>query len=211
MGDNTEKETTEHPWTLVSGRKKKIVHSTDESFNVNLDRTHPLPPPPPPQYHQQNKITEPCWFFNNGGCRHKDSTEKTADECKYLHLYSENVKRPPHLSTRKPCDKFNLEGECKWHNNCKYSHRNLIPDEWSRFYPGIPYTLRTNVQKRVQIENNVTSIEGRMNVVEFKQDGMGRDVQQIGQTLQEVVRQLRKVIGDFTQLIQKTSNFQQKS
>ena len=136
----------------------------------------------------RNKISEPCWFYNNGGCRHKDGTEKTAEECKYLHLYSDNVKRPPHLNTRKPCDKYNLEGECKWHDNCKYSHRNLTPEEWSRFYPGIPYTLKTNVQKRLQIESKISDLEGKMRVIEFKQDGISKDVQQIGQTLQQLLR-----------------------
>ncbi len=142
----------------------------------------------PRNFERSDKISEPCWFYNNGGCRHKDGTEKTAEECKYLHLYSENVKRPPHLSTRKPCDKYNLEGECKWHDNCKYSHRNLTPEEWSRFYPGIPYTLKTNVQKRLQIENKISDLEGKMRVIEFKQDGISKDVQQIGQTLQQLLR-----------------------
>lgn len=202
MGDNTENKVSDQ-WTLV-GRKKKITHST-ENNQCTFDEVHQ------PYIYQKysNKITDPCWFYNNGGCRHKDGSEKIADECKYLHIYSENVERPPHLNTRRPCDKYNLEGECKWHNNCKYSHRNLSPDEWSKFYPSVPYTLRTNLQKRVQIENNVNSIDGRMNIVEFKQDGMSRDVQQIGQTLQDVVRQLQRIIEDFSRVIQHSGAFQQ--
>jgi len=175
MGDN------DNTWTLVGKKKKRPISHPNE------EPTQPTRPETP----DVDKIDEPCWFYNNGGCRHKDGTEKTAEQCKYLHLYSENVKRPPHLNTKKPCDKFNLEGECKWHDNCKYSHRNLIPEEWSRFYPGIPYTLKTNVQKRLLIENRLADLEGRMRIMEFKQDGISKDVQQIGQTLQFIRRTLQ--------------------
>ena len=166
----------EEDWTLVSRRRK------------------PPPPPPPPlvpaPVHTSDpdliKIKEPCWFYNNGGCRNKDGSEKSADECKYLHNYSDNVKRPPHLCTKKPCDKYNLEGECKWHDNCKYSHRNLTVDEWSRFYPGIPYTLKTNIERRVQIETKLQDIESRLGIIEFKQEGLIKDVVQMSKTLHEL-------------------------
>lgn len=170
MGENNTN--TDLAWTLVSRKKRKII-------------TEPAAPPPPP-----DKISEPCWFYNNGGCRHKDGAEKTAAECKYLHQYSTNVKRPPHLNVKKPCDKYNLEGECKWHDNCKYSHRNLSPEEWSRYYPGIPYTLKTNVQKRLEIENRIEEIENRVRIMEFKQDGISKDVQQIGKYVQELLRKV---------------------
>lgn len=189
-------------WTVVGNRRRK-QHSEQQQpieqlLPLEMDGNSPLPLAdtntnsklPFDVNDIVDKIYEPCWFYNNGGCRHKDGTEKTATECKYLHNYSDNVKRPPHLSTRKPCDKFNLEGECKWHDNCKYSHRNLTPEEWSRFYPGIPYTLKTNVQKRLEIENRVLDLEGRLRILEFKQDGISKDVQQIGQTLQQLVRGL---------------------
>ncbi len=196
MGDNTYTE-GENAWTVVGNRKRKpIVRNMDDrqalsTHRIPVNHQYQHPQPQPHQFERNDKISEPCWFYNNGGCRHKDGTEKTAEECKYLHLYSENVKRPPHLSTKKPCDKFNLEGECKWYDNCKYSHRNLTPDEWSRFYPGIPYTLKTNVQKRLQIESNIQDLEGRMRVMEFKQDGISKDVQHIGQTLQQCIKELR--------------------
>ena len=190
--------TNDSSWTLVGTRKKRPLN---ESFH-NSPEPKVCPNNSPSHglgfrrgYDRNDKISEPCWFYNNGGCRHKDGSEKTAEECKYLHIYSENVKRPPHLSIKKPCDKYNLEGECRWHDNCKYSHRNLNPDDWSRYYPGIPYTLKTNIQKRIQLENKVCDIEGRMKVVEFKQDGMSKDIQIIGQGVQQCLRQLQILVN----------------
>ena len=122
------------------------------------------------------KIPEPCWFFNNGGCKHKDGTEKLDSECKYLHILSDNVKRPPHLGLKKPCDKYNLEGECKWVDTCKYSHRNLTPEEWSIYYPGIPFTLKTNLQRLSQLETQFLELERRVKILEFKQDGMIKEL-----------------------------------
>lgn len=173
----------EHNWTLVTNGKKKIILASDDSSSEGEPT-----PPPAEEESPSEKIAEPCWFYNNGGCRHKDGSEKCAKECKYLHIYSENVRRPPHLSTRKPCDKYNLEGECRWYNNCKYSHRNLTTEEWSKFYPGIPYTLRTNVQKRQQIENKLLEMEAKIQILEFKQNGISCDVQRIGQNLHQLLR-----------------------
>lgn len=133
------------------------------------------------------KISEPCWFFNNGGCRNKDGSEKTDQECKYMHYHLENVKRPSHLSIRKPCDKYNLEGECRWHESCKYSHRNLSPEEWSRYYPGIPYTLKTNIQKRLEMENKIIDLEGKLRVIEYKQECISDEVQKIGKSLKKLL------------------------
>lgn len=133
------------------------------------------------------KVSEPCWFYNNGGCRHKDGSEKTAVECKYLHETSENVKRPPHLVIKKPCDKFNLEGECKWYDTCKYSHRNLTPDDWCRFYPGIPYTLKTNIEKRLELEHKIVELEKKLYIMEFKQCGMSKDLQELKNLVSSVI------------------------
>ncbi len=193
MGDNTYKGSTnsDNTWTVVGNRKRRPpIRTMDDRQALPYARST-YTQHPNDNMERIDKISEPCWFYNNGGCRHKDGTEKTAEECKYLHLYSENVQRPPHLSTRKPCDKFNLEGECKWHDNCKYSHRNLTPEEWSRFYPGIPYTLKTNIQKRLEIESNIQDLEGRMRVMEFKQDGISKDVQQFGHNLQQCFRKIQ--------------------
>lgn len=152
-------------WITVENKKKKnndiekqtlISEVKDDSLN--------------------GKIIEPCWFYNNGGCKNKDGTEKTSKECKYLHIYSENVKRPPHLCIKKPCDKFNLEGECKWQDNCKYSHRNLTSEEWGKLYPEIPYTLKNNIQKRQNLENRIYDLECRIKILEFKQEGLSRDI-----------------------------------
>lgn len=155
-------------WTLVNNKKKKAPEPED-------------------------KIAEPCWFFNNGGCRRKDGSKKTSDECKYQHVYCDKARRPPHLNARKPCDKYNFEGECKWYDNCKYSHRNLTPDEWFRYYPGIPYTLKLNLQKRLLIEARIADIEGRIRVLEFKQEGITRDLQSIKQCQEGITRDLQSI------------------
>lgn len=175
-------------WTVVINKRKKAVEP-DEDYHHHPPQQQVLQRSPSPQFSGEPKITEPCWFYNNGGCKHKDGTEKAAHECKYLHTFSDNVKRPPHLSTKKPCDKFNLEGECRWHDSCKYSHRSLTPEEWGRFYPGVPFTIKNNVQKRIAIETKLQDIEGRMKIIEYKQDGMCRDIQYIGQLLQKYLRQ----------------------
>ena len=215
----------DNPWTLVEPRKKKITERKSpesslyrppmnrglkyvDSSETDINERIFLKEEPPKNIVQEQyeryldrtedgKISEPCWFYNNGGCKHKDGTEKTANECKYIHTYSENVKRPPHLNTKKPCDKFNLEGDCKWYDNCKYSHRNLTSEEWSRYYPGIPFTLKTNIQKRQQLEAKVFDIENRVKILEFKQEGISKDVQQIGQTLHNCVRHLKALINQY--------------
>jgi len=152
------------------------------------------------------KIEEPCWFFNNGGCRNRDGSLKNSSECKYLHVYAPNAKRPPHLYIKKPCDKFNINGDCRWQDNCKYSHRNLTHEEWEHFYPNIQYKsvvtppqipqIYTPPPAPVIVHNPPqVSIGERINIIEFRQDGIGRDVQKIGQTLQEVVRQMAKIMA----------------
>jgi len=171
-------------WIVV--KKKKGKH-TDEPHQI-VSQTLPPAISTPLDTLSETKINEPCWFFNNGGCRHKDSTEKTEDECKYLHVLSNNVRRPPHLCARKPCDKYNLEGECKWNDHCKYSHRNLTPEEWDVFYPQAPYALKTNLQKRVQLENKIHDIEEKIKILEYKLEGMSTDLQNIGRLVQNIVR-----------------------
>lgn len=180
----------ETSWTVVGSKKKKPpVQRFAPPALARPQLTHELTHHhPTPGVFRSEKISEPCWFFNNGGCRHKDGSNKTADECKYLHVSSENVKRPPHLSSCKPCDKYNLEGECKWFDNCKYSHRVLTNEEWNVNYPTIPFTLRSNVQKRLLLENRMYGLEGRIKVLEYKQEGMSRDLQNIGRNLQQLLR-----------------------
>jgi len=40
------------------------------------------------------KINEPCWFYNTSGCKNKDGSEKKDHECKYMHVKSNNVRKP---------------------------------------------------------------------------------------------------------------------
>lgn len=198
----------QEPWTVVA-RKKRFPQDQDydenglyehssEEFMIQTigEYSSPNPTGGEEQYQENpEKITEPCWFFNNGGCKHKDGSQKTGDECKYLHIYSENVKRPPHLSTKKPCDKYNLEGECTWGDNCKYSHRSLTTDEWSKYYPTIPFSLKTNLhlQKKI-LETKVNDIEERIKVMEFKQDGMSKEIQYIMQGVQKCIKNLQSLM-----------------
>jgi len=118
------------------------------------------------------KINEPCWFYNNGGCRHKDGTPKDSSECKYIHVFSNNVTRPAHLNSSKPCDKYNLEGSCRWNDQCKYSHRNLTEEEWKEVYPGVPYDLKTNIQKREFLEAKIQELESKLKIFEYKLNSM---------------------------------------
>lgn len=121
---------------------------------------------------RNEKINMPCWFFNNGGCRHKDGRLKSEKDCKYLHVYSNHIIRPPHLISGKPCDKFNLEGYCRWKDHCKYSHRLLTEEEWNVFYPTIPYALRFHIHRRQYLENKIDELQNKINILEFKLNSM---------------------------------------
>lgn len=132
---------------------------------------------------KKEKIMEPCWFYNNGGCRHKNGSNKAENECKYLHVFNNNTKKPVHLEKRKPCDKYNLEGDCKWYENCKYSHEDLTPREWSQFYPDIPYSLHTNIYKRIEMENEIKDIKNRLSILEYKQMGLIDEIKQLKHTM----------------------------
>jgi len=176
-------------WIVVTNNKrKKFDVNNDEgskklNFNTEINKDEVLS--------EIKKIISPCWFFNNGGCKHKDGTEKKADECKYLHIISENLTRPPHLSIKKPCDKFNLEGECKWGDDCKYSHRILTPEEWELTYPTIPFNIKKNMQKKAQFDNKLLDIEARLKILEFKQEGIVKDLQEFIQLFQEFIEEFK--------------------
>jgi hypothetical protein len=114
------------------------------------------------------KIYEPCWFFNNGGCRHKDGTDKDEKDCKYLHVFSTNVKRPRHLNSPRPCHKYDLEGLWRWKEQCKYSHRTLTEEEWCEFYPEVPNYLRILIQRRQFLESKLEELESRLVITEYK-------------------------------------------
>lgn len=170
-------EENDNTWTVVNRRRRTNSYGDLKAELESLE----LP----------SKIPEPCWFYNNGGCRNKDGTDKVSDECKYIHMYSDGVKRPPHLNSKKPCDRFNLEGDCRWYDSCKYSHRNLTPEEWIRHYPGIPYTLKTHTQKRVEIENKLMNLSGRIQILEFKQDGIYNDVKQLESYVRQLINKIQ--------------------
>ena len=140
---------------------------------------------------KNSKINEPCWFYNNGGCYHKNGTIKDSSECKYLHVFSNSVKRPPHLSSSKPCDKFNLEGDCKWNDQCKYSHRNLNEEEWNKYYPSVPYTLKQNIHKRQLLELRIQDLENKFKILEFK-------LNSIDQTLDSRLSNIQDILNYIT-------------
>ena len=121
---------------------------------------------------RQQKIQSPCWFYNNGGCRHKNGHIKNENECKYLHIYANNVQRPPHLTSQKPCDKMNIEGVCKWRDQCKYSHRTLSESEWKEFYPDVPFMFRFHIQRRQYLEAKVQELESKLSILEYKINAM---------------------------------------
>lgn len=97
-----------------------------------------------------------------------------------MHVKSFNVKRPVHLIVKKPCDKYNLEGSCKWGECCKYSHKTLDPEEWSKYYPDLPFSVRTNIQKRQLLENKLIELESRVKILEYKIQCMDEYVEKFG-------------------------------
>jgi len=121
----------------------------------------------------KDKIKSPCWYYNTGGCKNKDGSNKKEEDCKYLHVYSPHtLQRPQHITQTKPCDKFNLEGHCKWGDYCKYLHKNLSQEEWDTFYPGIPYALKINNQKRQMLDIKIGELESKINILEYKLKSM---------------------------------------
>jgi len=93
---------------------------------------------------KQNKIKEPCWFYNTTGCKNKDGSEKSDSDCKYMHVHVANVKKPLHIN-QKPCSKYNIDGFCKWKDSCLYSHKDLDMNEWSSQFPNIPHIVKASI------------------------------------------------------------------
>jgi len=170
MENNDELLKNNPSWTTVQCKKKRFEESC--------------------QFYDNAKILEPCWFYNNGGCHNKDGSEKLEDSCKYLHQTTEFLKRPSHLVVKKPCDRYNLEGECIWNDSCKYSHRNLSAEEWIKFYPDIPFTIKTNIKKRIIIEKRLIDLDSKIKVIEFKQEGICKDIQNLSFTLKDILSEL---------------------
>ncbi len=161
-------------WKIVPFKKKRSNVSGPDSLgeippwrrNTKVDKLEE--DCIPAQQEPEEKINEPCWFYNTIGCKNKDGSEKSDKECKYLHIKSTNVKRPTHLIIKRPCDKYNLEGSCKWGECCKYSHKPLEEEDWSKYYPNIPFSVRINIQKRQVVENRLMELESRIKILEYK-------------------------------------------
>ena len=114
------------------------------------------------------RTQEPCWFFNNGGCKHKDGSEKHDNECVYRHVYSNETTCPIQILSKRPCDKYNLEGKCSWGEQCKYSHRLLQEQEWTIYYPMIPYAYKHLLVRQPEMEKNIQEIYSLLKIIEFK-------------------------------------------
>lgn len=111
-----------------------------------------------------NKIHQPCYFFNTGGCYHNDGRVKTGDECKYLHVkVQEPLEKPQHL--KPPCKYYHLRGHCK-NPYCIFGHSELTADRWKIFfpthnYPGTNYIITNNfvwnvpTHTEVDLENSI--------------------------------------------------------
>lgn len=170
-----EKEKEPTSWTTVVGKKKLENNSNPESNLIF-----------PPGLNIENlKIKSPCWYFNTGGCRNKDGTPKSEENCKYLHVYSPHIQRPHHIAPNKPCDKYNLEGYCKWGDYCKYLHKSLTQEEWETFYPNIPYALKINNQKRQMLDIKISELESKINILEYKIKSMDEYYEQNLKLLKE--------------------------
>lgn len=151
------KEETNSSWKTVV--KKKIVKPETQPSNQQQEES-------------LQKIFQPCWYYNTGGCKNKDGTDKSENDCRYLHIHSSNITRPANINPTKPCDKYNLEGFCKFNDYCKYSHRNLTQEEWDQNYPNIPYSLKQNTQKRQMMELKQRETDSRINILEYKLKSM---------------------------------------
>jgi len=152
---------SEENWKIVAKPLKKIKEFPKDYYVAK-------------ESSNSEKINEPCWFFNNGGCKNRDGTDKPETDCKYLHIISPYAKKPPLVinNVPRPCDKHNIEGYCKWGDYCKYSHRNLSQEEWVTLYPNLPFVLKTNNQKRQLLEVKIDELESRINILEYKLKSM---------------------------------------
>jgi hypothetical protein len=115
-----------------------------------------------PQQSEQNSNTIPVNLKTNDGMPSYDN--------KYLitnnlgNIDPNNYRRPCY----KPCDKFNLEGYCRWGDRCKYSHKDLTQQEWEIFYPSIPFSIKlSNYDKRIY-DSKYRELESKVKVLEYK-------------------------------------------
>ncbi len=106
----------------------------DSCFSTNCPYSHG------PSKNNVTKIKKPCWWFNNGGCKHNDGTEKSEKDCKYLHVKAE-VRKPLHL--QHPCYNWHIRtpGRCNI-KNCLGDHGEykLTAKEWQYHFGGVKKT-----------------------------------------------------------------------
>lgn len=87
--------------------------------------------------HKMSQKSQPCFFYNTGGCFNSDGTPKHESKCKYSHIHvDEPLERPQDLL--KPCNYYHLTGYCV-NAYCQYGHVELSKHKWHKFYPDIPY------------------------------------------------------------------------
>ena len=170
----------EDSWKTVVGKIKRGVSVT---ANTVSDKEH--------EPEKIEKISQPCWFYNTGGCKNKDGTEKKEEDCRYLHILSPSITRPQHINPSRPCDKFNLEGFCKFGDYCKYSHRNLSSEEWELYYNDVPYSLKISNQKRQYLELKLNEMDSKINILEYKIKSMDENYEQKMKLLYSMIERMK--------------------
>jgi hypothetical protein len=108
-------------------------------------------------FKNSNKILEPCWYYNNGGCKNTDGSIKKDNECKYLHIYKNN---DTFCETKKA---FGVS------NNIDY------------------YSI---YKKLSYIDNKLQDIEGRLRVLEFKQEYTIKDLKYLMEILHQLIHKI---------------------
>lgn len=79
----------------------------------------------------------PCYFYNTGGCYHKDGSEKLQSECPFLHIKIDSpMEKPQRL--KPPCKYYHLRGWCK-NPDCIFGHVELTAQRWNQFFTNKSY------------------------------------------------------------------------
>jgi len=148
------------------------------------------------------KINEPCWFYNTTGCKNKDGSDKCDDECKYLHIRVANVKKPVHIN-QKPCNKYNVDGFCKWNTKCLYSHRDLETAEWISQFPNVPHIVKASISihkvvseladKVKMLETpDISHLKDRVKLLENEALGYGLEIDMLRSQLSKLEWTIKK-------------------
>lgn len=137
-GQEYNKESQE--FKLNSFRNFNSFHKKEPSFNPNKSNITNV------NNNNNNKVNRPCFFYNTGGCFHKNGFPKKDNECKYMHVKVDYpMEKGQHL--RAPCKYFHLGRMCK-NPSCMFGHTELSYEKWNwyfpnHFYPGKEYTVAT--------------------------------------------------------------------